>query len=106
MQGSQRRPPGDRDQITAFDNIQWIDDDIGAIRAITISASLTAGVTTLDGHANAWQRAASSGRRLPTYILRDFTVPWSRARRFWVNSAIWEVGQQWVMNADSSRPRL
>jgi hypothetical protein len=78
MQGSQRRPPGDRDQITAFDNIQWIDDDIGAIRAITISASLTAGVTTVDGHANAWQRAAPSGRRLPTYILRDFTVPWSR----------------------------
>jgi hypothetical protein len=32
-----------RDQITAFDDIQWIDDDIGAIRPITIPASLTAG---------------------------------------------------------------
>ena len=32
-----------RDQITTFDDIQWIDDDIGAVRPIAILASLLAG---------------------------------------------------------------
>jgi hypothetical protein len=31
-----------RDQITAFDDIQWIDDDIGAVRSITVPAFVAA----------------------------------------------------------------
>jgi hypothetical protein len=40
---SRRHLEAIHDQITAFDDIQWIDDDIGAIRPYVIPASLTAG---------------------------------------------------------------